>query len=133
MRVLGVDFGGKRIGLAVGESGMKIATPRPNLPASGVLARDAEAIAAFCRRERIEAVVVGVPEMEGSRLAGVCRQLAAQIGAQGLATYTVDEAFTSFDAETTMREAGLKGSARRKAKDGEAACRILERWWDGQA
>jgi RNase H-fold protein (predicted Holliday junction resolvase) len=42
----------------------------------------------------------------------------------------VDESYTSSDAERDMAEAGLKGSARRKRSDAEAACRILERFFE---
>jgi RNase H-fold protein (predicted Holliday junction resolvase) len=43
---------------------------------------------------------------------------------------TVDESFTSVEAVNEMHE--LKGSEKRKRKDGEAACRIIERYWDEQ-
>lgn len=130
LRVLGVDLGAKRIGIAVGEKGFGVVSPRPALAASGTLARDAEAIAAFARREQVDLVVVGVPENEEDpRMANVCRKLGGLIEASGLKVRFVDEALTSVQAETRLVEAQLKGSERRKRRDGEAACLILERFF----
>ncbi|MCW5943662.1 MAG: Holliday junction resolvase RuvX [Fimbriimonadaceae bacterium] len=132
MRVLGVDFGGKRIGVAVGESDHRIATPRPTLAASGKLATDADALNALARREECGAVVVGVPLIEGqpTSMSRVCGQLADRLRERGWTVHTVDESLTSVGAEATMAEAGLKASQTRRRVDGEAAARILERFFD---
>jgi putative Holliday junction resolvase len=128
LRVLGVDFGSKRIGIAVGESEFGIVSPRPNLLASGTLAKDAAAIAELARRETVEKVVVGIPvNPEDPRMERVCGRLAEEIGKLGLVVETVDEAMTSVQAEARMGE--LKGSQVRKRKDGEAACQIVERYF----
>ncbi|MEQ1933560.1 MAG: Holliday junction resolvase RuvX, partial [Fimbriimonadaceae bacterium] len=93
---------------------------------------DAIAIQAIAAREEADTVVVGIPENEqDQRMAKVCVKLAAEIRALGLEVKTVDESFTSVEAIDEMRE--LKGSEKRKRKDGEAACRIIERYWDEQA
>jgi putative Holliday junction resolvase len=131
MRVLGVDLGKARIGLAVGESEAGIASPRAALSAIGTLEKDAQAVAAFARRERAEAIVVGVPESEDGRMAAVCRRFGTLLRSMGFVVYEVDESLTSVEAESAMAEAGLKASERRKKRDGEAACRILLRWMEG--
>ncbi|HZH98095.1 MAG TPA: RuvX/YqgF family protein, partial [Fimbriimonadaceae bacterium] len=61
MRALGVDFGGARIGIAVGESDAGITTARKNLSATGALKSDAAAIANLATSEQAEAIVVGLP------------------------------------------------------------------------
>lgn len=129
MRVLGVDWGEKRIGIATGETEPPVATPRQNIEPSGNLFRDALAVAELARVENAEAVVVGVPEnSEGAdRLPRLCRTLAERIRALGVLVFTVDETMTSAEAETAMAEAGIKASRRDKRRDGEAAARILER------
>lgn len=58
MRILAIDYGSKRMGLAVGDTEHKIAFPR------GVLEHTAEAtdgIRAFCVREGVEKIIVGLP------------------------------------------------------------------------
>lgn len=129
---MGVDFGSKRIGIAIGVTDFLIASPRPAIAASGKLSTDAIAIQAIATREEANTVVVGIPENEqDQRMAKVCIKLADEIRALGLEVRTVDESFTSVEAIHEMRE--LKGSDKRKRKDGEAACRIIERYWDEQA
>ena len=130
MRLLGVDFGFARIGVAVGETAAKIATPRPTMAASGTLKRDAQALHDLACREEVEAIVLGYPlgdEGEEGKMARVVRQLQGHLEALGHRVTLVDESMTSVQAETTMFEAGLKGSERRKRRDGEAACLILQR------
>ena len=131
MRLLGVDLGTKRIGIALGESMPQVVSPRPALEASGKLATDALAVSALGKREAAEAIVIGLPvELDGTegRMARVMRQFGALIAAEGWRVEFVDESFTSVEAETTLLAADLKGSERRKRRDGEAACRILERY-----
>jgi putative holliday junction resolvase len=130
LRVLGVDLGSKRIGIAVGERGFGVASPRPALTASGTLSRDADAISALARREQVDLVVVGVPENDQDpRMANVCRKLGGLIESGGLKVAFVDESLTSVHAEDRLLEAQLKGSERRRRRDGEAACLILERFF----
>lgn len=130
MRVLGVDFGGARIGLAVMEKELGFARSLPTLATRGSLAKDARQIAETVKKEEAHLVVVGVPLSEGeeTRMSRVCRKLGEEISGLGLKVVHVDEALTSHESEEVMREAGLKGSERRKRVDGEAAARILERW-----
>lgn len=135
MRVMAVDFGGSKIGLAVGDTSTGVASPRPNLPASGTLATDARAIDTKARAEEAKLVVLGLPlDARGeTKMSRVCRQLGDLVAAYGLTVDYVDESLTSHGAETDMLAAGLKGSQRRKLVDGEAACRILERYLETHA
>lgn len=132
MRVVAVDFGGRRIGLAVGDTGSGVASPRRNLEASGTLAKDAEAIVRFAESEKAGLIVIGLAtDAEGeTRQSRVCRKLGEQVAALGVEVDYVDESYTSAEAEREMLEAGLKGSERRKRSDAEAACRILERYFE---
>jgi len=134
VRVLGVDLGRVRIGLAVGETEFKIATPRAPLTASGTLAKDALAIGEIAKREEVDRVVVGQPvNAEDERMARVCAMLADSIRALGWQVDLVDESFSSVQAEANLVQADLKGSDRRARRDGEAAAIILERYFDGEA
>ncbi|HWD41060.1 MAG TPA: Holliday junction resolvase RuvX [Fimbriimonas sp.] len=131
MRLLGVDFGFQRIGLAVAESSPFAAATRPALQASGALKKDAEAIAALARKEEVDRIVVGMPlepsGLEG-RMAQICRKLAAHLVTLGLDVEVTDERLTSVEANHNLAEAGLKASRRNKIIDSESAILILERY-----
>jgi putative Holliday junction resolvase len=84
MRILAVDFGERRIGLATSDAGGRLATPRETLPRKGDESALA-AILAFCAREEIEAVLFGIPRSpEGvespfaERIRSFARKLAAR-------------------------------------------------------
>ena len=131
MRLLGVDLGMKRIGLAIAETDPFVVTPRSALPAIGRLASDAQRVGDFARREQVDAIVVGLPVEESGvegRMARVCRVFAGHLSAAGFVTHLVDESFTSVEAESAMAQTDLTAAARRKRKDGEAAARIVERY-----
>lgn len=130
MRILGVDFGSKRIGIAVGESEGKVASPRPAISPSGKLKSDAQTLVRLAQSEGAEAIVVGIPDYDDDKMANICRRLASEIEALGYQVHLVDESFTSVEAESVLLEMGFKASHRRKMRDGEAACRILDRYFE---
>jgi putative pre-16S rRNA nuclease len=130
LRVLGVDFGSVRIGIAVGDTDAAIATPKLPLTPSGTLARDAQAIAQTAKAAEAEAIVVGVPSNEADlRMARICGLLAGHLRDLGWTVHLVDESLTSVEAERTLASAGLKAKAVKDRKDGEAAALILERFF----
>jgi putative Holliday junction resolvase len=131
MKLLGVDFGFKRIGLAVTDSAVALPSAKPTLDAAGSLRKDAIRIAEIAKRENVEAVVIGLPLEDGEegRMARICRQLAENLERDhGLKTFLVDETLTSVAAEEMLLSTGMKASQRKKHRDGEAAARILERY-----
>jgi putative Holliday junction resolvase len=135
VRLLGVDFGFKRIGLAIAETEPQIVTGRPAMEASGALQTDASRITEFAKREEVDEVVLGLPIEESGeegKMARICRMLAGHLEKSGLPVHLVDETLTSVEAEATLRADGLKASQRRKLKDGEAARLILQRFMEGR-
>lgn len=132
MRAIAVDFGEKRIGLAVGEAAHKVARPLQNLAASGTLSKDAEKITEVAGREKADIIVVGLPldDQGETKMSRICRKLGQCLEERGSKVAYVDEAMTSNFAERDMIKAGLKGSERRKKSDGEAACRMLEIYFE---
>lgn len=126
-----MDFGFKRIGLAVAETEPEIITARPPIAASGTLAVDARKLVEMARREEVDEIVVGLPieeDGEEGRMARICRTLAGHIRESGIRVALVDETLTSVEAERNLKaNEGMKGSQIRKLKDGEAARLILER------
>jgi putative Holliday junction resolvase len=130
VRLLGIDFGFARIGAAVTDETVGLPSPLPALSASGKLKVDATTIAALAKRHEAEKVVLGLPLEDGEegKMARVMRQLGAHLLAAGLVVDFVDETLTSVEAESVLLGTGMKASERRKHRDGEAACRILERY-----
>ena len=132
MRVVGVDFGGTRIGIAVGETEPEVASPRAAIKASGTLRVDAGQIKDIYSKEMATAVVVGLPlgsEGEDTKMSKVCRKLGDEIAKLGCPVHYADEAFTSVNATTHLRDHDWTAATRRKHIDSEAACQILERFF----
>jgi len=128
MRLLAVDFGEKRIGLAVSDEGGEVVVP------VGALSRtsDADAAAAVtaAARERgVGRLVVGHPVRTGGAetlLARRARNFARRLAeASGLPVDLHGEALTSRAADAALDEAGTRGRRRRGARDAEAAAVLL--------
>ena len=132
MRLLGIDFGFARIGVAVTDEAVGLPSALPALQASGKLKVDAGAIALLAKRQEVSKVVLGLPLEDGveGKMARIMRQLGGHLEKDGLVVEYVDETLTSVEAEASLRETDMKASQRRKARDGEAACLILERYLD---
>lgn len=136
MRVLGVDFGSKRIGIAIGETGHNVASPRPAIASVKGLAGNVQALKTIVEREMADAVAIGVPaHEEDESMANVCEKLAGELRNDGMQVFEVDESLTSVDADQRLRQLGWTAAQRDRYKDSEAACLILERFFEehGQA
>lgn len=132
MRVLGVDWGTKRIGVAVGDTEYKIASTRPFIVASGTLKKDAEAIIELAKKDQAEAIVVGLPlrdDEEPSQIAKIGMKLADHLSELGLKVFTINEALSSLEAEDRLKEGGLRAARRKDQRDSQAATVILERFF----
>lgn len=132
MRLLGVDFGFKRIGLATGDTTSKLTTSVGVISASGSLKRDALQIVNTAKEQESEAVVVGLPYATDGTIgqqATICLKLVECLKELGAQVYVVDETLSSIEAEELTKSIGLRGATRRKIRDTEAARIILERFF----
>ena len=131
--ILAFDFGLRRIGVAVGQSVTRSASPL------GVVANrdsgvDHEAIAALIREWRPMLLVVGMPahaDGSASAMQEPVRAFIRELGKHDLPVETVDERYTSVEAERVLQEARAAGSRGRIAKeeiDSAAAVFIAERY-----
>lgn len=129
MRALGIDFGERRIGVAISDPEGSYALP------SATLARtdDASALAAIAeiaRREGVAWIVVGEPlRSDGSAgpPAVRARRFAARLSSlSGLPVETIDETLTSREADHRLREAGVPPARRRERRDALAAQLLLQ-------
>ena len=131
MRVLGIDFGEVRIGIAISDPAGKLAVPLTTL--SRVSDRDAIAqIQAIVTRENIERLVLGEPRnMDGSvgdaahRVRSFRRKLEDQIP---LPCDLVDETLTSVEARERLRDAGVDPRRAKERIDQVAAQILLEQY-----
>lgn len=132
MRVLGVDFGLRQLGLAVSDPDGSLATPLRSLRVSTV--RDAPAaVAAVALEVEAAAVVVGVPlGLEGEEARPEIRRVERFAKAlrreSGLPVHLVDESLSSREAEERAPR-GRRGPAG-PAAHAAAAAVILQRWLD---
>lgn len=130
MRILGIDFGTKRIGLAVGESTSPLVLPLRTVPAEP-FDEAVDAVLAAAREESAEILVVGVPHRlaKGDGPAGETEILVAKFvealeAKTGLTVDTEDERMTSALADRWREMAGTK--KKNFDRDAAAAAAILE-------
>lgn len=132
-RVLGLDPGTKRVGVAVSDPLGITAQPRGVLDGSDPHLM--EAIAGLAVEVGAERIVVGLPvSLNGSEgpAAIAAREFAAAVGeATGLPVELADERFTSVTAERVLVQAGLSGRRRRAVRDRVAAAVMLQAYLDG--
>lgn len=129
MRLLGIDFGLKRIGLAVSDPGGKLAFPLRTIARTTRQAVFDELLR-LITEEKIEGVVLGIPlgpEGEKSLTARQVLNFRESLERRiDLPVYLVNEAFTSCEADTIMNERGLGHDRKKQALDQLAAVLILE-------
>ena len=134
-RVLGIDLGSRRIGLAVTDGLGLTAQPRATLPRHGGT-RDLDAIAAAIRDCGVDRIVLGLPlDPEGGEgpAARRARAFADQLtAALHLPVELVDESFSTVEAEAVLLAADVSRARRKQVVDKLAAAVILQRWLDQQ-
>jgi len=137
VRALGLDLGSKRIGVALSDSGGRLATPYEVVARSGDRARDHRRILDLAAEAEVEAIVVGLPlSLDGSVGRAAKRALAeaAELGATtDLPVETYDERLSTVTADRYLMEMDLNAAARRKVVDKVAAAVILQAWLDSRA
>jgi putative Holliday junction resolvase len=131
-RVLALDLGQSRIGVAISDPERRVAVPlgtiRTGAPA------DVKAIAAIVREQGVSQIVVGHPISMSGR-AGEAADLAERFadalkGFLGVPVLLQDERLTTVQAERQLGEAGVRGRARREVVDQAAATIILQSYLD---
>lgn len=132
--VLALDYGARRIGLAVSDAEGEFAFPAGVLERRG-LAQDLAALAELAREREIVRLVVGLPiHLDGRKgpEAEAASRFAQALGeATGLPVALLDERWTSREAERALRAVQPRRKKREKAKlDAAAAALILRTFLD---
>ena len=135
LRLLALDLGALRIGLAVSDPEGKIVVPGGHIQRTK-LAEDIRRVLNAAGERRVEGVVVGIPYSingetgtQAKRALVFAKALRKQTS---LPVHETDESYTSVEAEALMREAGQQPSRERAAVDEAAAVLILKRFLDGR-
>lgn len=135
MRVIGIDPGTKRVGVAIGHTGTGVATPYEVWPRNGgvpIAARLADCVAEW----EAERVVVGLPRsLDGSEQAAAtaARALVAELReAVDVPVELHDERFTTRTAQQSLHRGGLDTRKSRSVIDAVAAAVILQSWLDAR-
>jgi putative Holliday junction resolvase len=132
-RVLGLDLGDARVGVAISDADRRLAVPHGTIR-TGQPPGELKAVAALVRDLEVTAVVVGHPRsMSG---ASGPRAQQAEAFAEALRAIVEvpvelqDERLSTVQAERALRDAGLPGKRRRQVVDESAATVILNTWLD---
>lgn len=133
-RLLGIDLGSRRIGVAVSDSARTVATGVATLERSGDRRRDHAAIGAVAAEYGAVGIVVGVPYSlsgaTGPAAAAVLEEVEELRGATAVRVDLVDERLTTAAAAGALRAGGRRAKAARAVIDRTAAAVILQTWLD---
>lgn len=136
-RILGVDLGARRIGLAVSDPSGIIASPLGVIERSGDSHRDRVAIVAAANESEATIVVVGLPREMSGRMGPAAKAARAEVEAlrelaPALAFELVDERMTTVIAQRTLIDAGVRRKNRKQTVDKVAAAVILQSYLDAR-
>ena len=131
--VLAFDFGEKRIGVAVGETILKLAHPLATI-ASIENTVKFEQIAALISEWRPQLLIDGLPtHMDGEAhlMTQLCKKFAQRLeGRFNLPVMMVDERLSSAEAAQSLKEQGITGQQQKAMIDQVAAQTILQSYFD---
>lgn len=138
MQLIGIDFGLRRIGVAVSDPDGRVVTPRPTLTRRRGKRPPMEPFVSLAEEVGAAAVVIGLPlsgEGEETDWCSEVRRFGEALAVRlAVPVHYQDERFSSAQAERMLRRADL-GKKRRADKglvDATAATIILQTWLDGK-
>ena len=133
-RVLGLDLGDARIGVAISDDGRRMAVPLGTVRTGAP--QDVRAIADLVAEHDVTLVVIGHP-LQLSGEAGERAHLAERFADALRSILPVevrlqDERLSTVEADRALRDAGVSGRDRRRTVDRSAATVILQAWLDAE-
>ena len=130
-KLLGVDYGEKRVGLAVTDELGMLAHPRGSVPREKAV----DEIERLAREEEVTELVVGLPlNMNGTEgpQAAIAREFAGELSGRGLKVTLLDERLTTVQAQSLLREAGIDSRKAKLKLDGASAQILLQAFVDSR-
>ena len=135
-RVVAIDLGSQRIGIAASDPGRVLASPHSVLQRGRDHDDDHRRIAALVEELEAEQVVVGLPlsldGREGPAAMAVRHEIEELRGVVMVPIEAWDERLSTVSAARGMRARGVKAKAGRRTIDQEAAAVILQSWLDAR-
>lgn len=139
-RVLGLDLGDRRIGVAISDSARTVASPLDSVDRRADSERGHTSLIALVDEWEVRVVVVGLPLGLNGRMGPAAAKVVAEVGEFsrvlgrcGVEVVTHDERFTTVEADRALAEAGMPGRERRKRVDSQAATVMLQSWLEASA
>ncbi len=123
MRLLGVDYGSKKIGIALGDTETRIANPWMIMENQGH-GEVIKQIKLICEREMVDRIVIGIPRvlrdqsLENDQIRSI-RRFADDLRTEGMPVDEADETLTSSQAEYYLQGRGDK------SRDDDVAASIM--------
>ncbi len=135
MRILGIDYGDARIGLAVSDESETLASPLGTYKSQS-MRKDVDHIAALIKEKNIASVVIGLPiNMDGSMGERVNKTRSFGTVLQkvsGVEVVYKDERLTTVSAERTLIECNVRREKRKQVIDTLSAQIILQSYLDAK-
>ena len=134
MRILALDVGERRIGVALSDPSGILASPLTVLQRTG-LSKDIGEILRLASEGEVEGILVGIPlSLDGVargqaiRVQQFCEALSLE---SDIPIMTQDERFSTVEAERRLRESGASAQKRKAMVDASAAAVLLQSYLDG--
>jgi putative pre-16S rRNA nuclease len=137
-RILGVDLGSRRIGLALSDPSGTLASPLEVIARRGDVGRDHAAILRAAAEHEADVIVVGLPRSLSGRKGPAERAARDEIEAlraaapEHVTVDAYDERFTTVIAERGLVEAGVRRRDRKQVVDKVAAAVMLQSYLEAQ-
>ena len=133
-RILGLDFGRARIGVAISDELQMLAHPLETIPANE---QPASRVAEIVREKKVDHVVAGIPRQMNGRIGTAATEVLEFVeklrAILPCPVVTWDERLTTVAAHRALRDAGKKTRETRGYVDQVAAQMILQSYLDGRA
>ena len=132
-KVLGIDYGEKRIGLAISDEDKKFSFIRPFLnrqPETELLSK----LKLLCQTERVDKIILGLPLDQAGQI-GAAAAIVKEFGDilkkhLGVPLEYEDERFSTVMADEQYRQGGLSSKESRRNIDSRSAQLILQTYLD---
>jgi putative holliday junction resolvase len=141
-RVLGVDVGAVRVGVALSDPAGVLATPLVTLDRDETTWSDLDQLVDLVVEHEVVEVVVGLPRTLAGRegpaaeaalgYADDLREVFDERGVSGVPVTMADERLSTVTAGRMLSDRGVKGRAQRRVIDQAAAVAILQTWLDAR-
>lgn len=126
MKILGIDYGRKKIGIAVGDTDTKLAEPLTTFNNFKFLILNLKSI---LNDQMIKKIVIGIP---GGKIQAEIKKFGQEVKKEtGASVEYFDETLTTQDAQKILIASGRKRKSRKEKEDSVAAAVMLQLFIEG--